>query len=56
MTQSQLQARAIIAADLFREGKIHRCECFRLEMDVVLGCDSGLIEYVQNTDYRDGLM
>ena len=56
MTQTQLAARASIAADLFREGKIQRCECFRLEMDGVLGRDSGPIQYQENSDFRDGLM
>ena len=31
--QNELNARAIIAADLYRDGEITRTECFRVEMD-----------------------
>ena len=51
MTQDKLEARVIIAADLFRSGKIRRCECFRLEMDAALGEDTGPIRYAPNKDF-----
>lgn len=50
---SQLRARAIIASDLYREGKIRRHECFRLEMDACMGRDTGPIRYEENTDYNE---
>lgn len=53
MTQAQLNARAIIAGDLFREGRISRCECFRLEMDSYLGRDTGPIKYEENSEFED---
>lgn len=42
---NKLKARAIIAGDLYREGRITREECFRLEMDGLLGEDSGEIKF-----------
>ena len=56
LTQSQLSARAAIAADLFREGRITRVECFRLEVDAVTGKDTGPIRYEDNKDFEEGLM
>lgn len=53
LSLSQLRARAIIAGDLYREGRILRCECFRLEMDAYLGCDSGPIQYEESTEFED---
>lgn len=53
LSVSQLRARAIIAGDLYREGRILRCECFRLEMDAYLGRDSGPIQYEENTEFKD---
>lgn len=53
MTQSQLNARALIAGDLYREGRINRGECFRLEVDAVVGRDSGPIQYEANTEYQE---
>lgn len=52
----ELEARAIIAGDLFREGQITRAECFRLEVDAVLGQDSGPIRFDVNTDHENGEM
>lgn len=49
----QIKARAVIAGDLYREGRITRPECFRLEMDAALGYDSGPIAYEANTEYAD---
>lgn len=51
-----LDARALIAGDLFREGEITRCECFRMEVDAVLGRNTGEMEFQKNTDYIDNLM
>lgn len=56
MTQKELEARALIAGDLFREGKILRVECFRLEMDAALGEDTGDIRYCDNRDFELGEM
>ena len=50
---TQLKARAIIAADLWREGRITRGECRRLEADACLGRDSGPIRWEGNTEYSD---
>lgn len=55
-TQKWLEARAVIAGDLFREGRITRAECFRIEMDSAIGEDSGDIKYQANSDFIDGLM
>lgn len=49
--QKELDARAIIAGDLFREGGITRAECFRLEIDASLGEDTGAIKYQKNEDF-----
>lgn len=46
-----LKARATIASDLFREGKIERVELFRLELDALLNEDTGEIRYKQNNDF-----
>lgn len=48
-----LKARAVIAGDLFREGRITRPECFRLEIDAATARDTGPIEYERNTEYAD---
>jgi len=56
MTQKYLEARAIIAGDLFKEGKITRAECFRIEMDAFLGEDTGDIVYKENKDYENNEM
>lgn len=47
-----LQARASIGADLYREGRITRAECFRLAVDASIGQDSGPIEYEANDDHE----
>lgn len=51
VTQSELDARASIAGDLYREGEITRSECFRLEMDAVLGDYTGPVDFKVNTEY-----
>lgn len=56
MTQSELEARALIAEDLFKEGEITRVECFRIEMDAVLGENSGDMKFKKNQDYVLGEM
>ena len=48
-----LRCRAVIARDLYREGRITRPEAFRLEMDAALGRDTGPINYEENTDHHD---
>lgn len=52
MTQKELEARALIAGDLFKEGKITRCECFRIEMDAALGENTGDLRFKENRDYE----
>ena len=49
---SRLAARAKIAEDLYREGKITRAECFRLGVDAAIGRDSGPIRYEDNDDHE----
>lgn len=60
MTPVELAARAVIAGDLFREGRITRCECFRLEVDAACSRTTGPINYERNTEYvdlvRDGVL
>jgi hypothetical protein len=51
--ESELKARAVIAGDLFREGRITRPECFRLEVDAATARDTGPIKYERNTEYAD---
>lgn len=53
MKQEQLKARAIIAVDLYHEGRITRPEAFRLEMDAALGRDSGPITYESNREHEE---
>ena len=54
--QILLNIKADIAGDLFREGKIKRVECLRIEIDAALGEDTGDIEFEENTDYEEGIM
>ncbi|HVT84318.1 MAG TPA: hypothetical protein VHD35_03905 [Chitinophagaceae bacterium] len=56
LTQSELEARASVAADLFREGEVTRVEVFRTEVDAVLGRNSGDLKFEKNTDFKDGTM
>ena len=53
LTPAALTARALIAGDLFRQGRITRPECFRLEVDAATAKDTGPIQYEQNTEYAD---
>jgi hypothetical protein len=52
MTQSELNARASIGVDLFVEGRIRRTELFRLEVDALLGHDSGDLKFESNKDFE----
>ena len=56
LTQKELDVRASIAGDLFREGKVTRRECFRVEVDAALGENSGDLKFEENTDFQDGTM
>lgn len=56
MKQSELNARAVIAGDLLREGKITRAECFRVEMDRLLGENTGDLKFEDNTDFDSKIM
>jgi len=49
----QLQLRASFAGELWREGKISRTECFRIEMDAALGRDTGPVTFEDNTEYQE---
>ena len=56
LTQKELEARALIAGDLLREGEVTRVETFRIEMDVALGENTGDLKFEKNTDFEDGTM
>ena len=56
LTQKELEARALIAGDLLREGEVTRVECFRVEMDAALGENRGDLKFEKNTDFEDGTM
>lgn len=56
LTQSELEARASIAGDLFREGEVTRVECFRVEIDAAIGENTGSLIFENNTDFEDGTM
>jgi hypothetical protein len=47
-----LRARAVIAGDLYREGRITRAECLRIEADAAIGEDTGPIKYEENDDHE----
>ena len=53
MNQSELEARALIAGDLFREGEVTRVECFRVEMDALLGENSGNLKWEKNKEFEE---
>lgn len=52
LTQSELDARALIAGDLLKEGEVERVETFRVEMDAALGENSGDLKFKKNKDYE----
>ena len=49
----RLQLRASFAGELWRDGKIRRSECFRIEMDAILGRDTGPVTFEDNTEYQE---
>ena len=55
-SKSYLEARSLIASDLFREGKIKRIEMFRIEMDAAMLENTGELKYESNTDFVDETM
>lgn len=54
--QAQLNARALIAGDLLKEGEVKRSEVFRVEMDALIGENTGDLKFEKNTDFQDGTM
>lgn len=54
--QAELNARALISGDLLKEGEVKRVEVFRVEMDALLGENTGDLKFEKNTDYEDGTM
>lgn len=56
LSQSELEARASIAGDLLKEGEVKRVEVFRVEMDAILGDNTGDLKFEKNTDFEDGMM
>jgi len=56
ITQKELEARALIAGDLFQEGEVTRIEAFRVAVDALLGKNTGDLKFEKNTDFEDGTM
>lgn len=56
MTELELEARSLIAGDLFRDGEITRRECFRIEIDFLLGENSGELKFEKNKDFTNQTM
>lgn len=56
LSQKELEARALIAGGLLKEGEVTRVECFRIEIDAVLGKNTGDLKFKKNTDFEDGAM
>jgi hypothetical protein len=56
LTQKELEARALIAGDLLREGEVTRVEAFRVGVDAALGENTGDLKFEKNTDFEDGTM
>ena len=56
LTQSELEARASIAGDLLKEGEVKRVEVLRVEIDALLGENTGDLKFEKNTDFEDGTM
>lgn len=56
LTQKELEARALIAGDLLREGIVTRVETFRVGMDAAIGENTGELKFQKNTDFEDGTM
>ena len=53
--QKELEARMVAATELYHDGKITRQEMFRLEMDAMIGKNTGDIKYEDNNDYQEYL-
>ena len=47
-----LKARVESAAELYREGKVTRAECFRVELDEAHGENTGKLELEDNDDHK----
>jgi len=43
-SKEYLEAKATIASDLYKDGKITRPECLRHEIDLLVGEDTGAIK------------
>ena len=56
LTQKELNARALIAGDLMRQGEVKRVECFRVEMDAAIGENTGDLKFQKNEDFKKGEM
>lgn len=56
LTKRGLLARALIAGDLLRSGEATRAETFRIEIDAIIGKNSGDLKFEDNTDFKDGTM
>lgn len=56
MNQKALEARALIAGDLLQEGEVTRTETFRVEMDALIGQNTGDLKFEKNTDFEDNTM
>jgi len=53
--QRELEARRDAAVGLYHDGKITQQEMFRLEMDAMIGKNTGDIKYEDNNDYQEYL-
>lgn len=51
--RKELEARAIIGGDLYKQGRITIAENLRLGIDAAHGEDTGPIEYEKNEDYAE---
>jgi hypothetical protein len=56
LTQKELDARALIAGDLMKEGEVKRVECFRVEVDAALGENTGDLKFDKNKDFENSDM
>lgn len=56
LTQAELEARALIAGDLLKEGEVTRAETFRVEVDALLGENTGDLKFEKNEDFEKGEM
>ena len=56
LNKKELEERALIAGDLFREGEVKRVECFRVEIDNLLDENTGDLKFEKNTDFEDSMM